>query len=94
MVVVSDAAKISLAMPGARADRELTAELAVNRADPEMTLRLRSPWKKLDLAGGYLLFIFYVIFSQEYSISAHHCSPWGSCSRRWRRWTLVGIVFK
>ena len=52
MVIMSDMAKISLDMPGSRADRELTAELAVNRADPKMTLRLHSPWKKFDLAGG------------------------------------------
>ena len=25
------------------------------------------------------LFIYYVIFTQEYPISAQHCSPWGSC---------------
>ena len=27
----------------------------------------------------YFLFIYYVIFTQEYPISAQHCSPWGSC---------------
>ena len=25
------------------------------------------------------LFIYYVMFTQEYPISAQHCSPWGSC---------------
>ena len=25
------------------------------------------------------LFIYYVIFTQEYPISVQHCSPWGSC---------------
>ena len=27
----------------------------------------------------YYLFIYYVIFTQEYPISVQHCSPWGSC---------------
>ena len=27
----------------------------------------------------FYLFIYYVIFTQEYPISAQHCSPWGSC---------------
>ena len=26
-----------------------------------------------------IFFIYYVIFTQEYPISAQHCSPWGSC---------------
>ena len=26
------------------------------------------------------LFIYYVIFTQEYPISVQHCSPWGSCT--------------
>ena len=25
------------------------------------------------------VFIYYVIFTQEYPISVQHCSPWGSC---------------
>ena len=25
------------------------------------------------------IFFYYVIFTQEYPISAQHCSPWGSC---------------
>ena len=26
----------------------------------------------------HILFIYYIIFTQEYPISAQHCSPWGS----------------
>ena len=28
------------------------------------------------------IFIYYVIFTQEYPITAQHCSPWGSCNGR------------
>lgn len=51
MVVLADMAKISLDMPGSRTDRELTAELTVNRAEPGVKLAIRSPWKKLDVSG-------------------------------------------
>ena len=39
---------------------------------------------KMDksLKDGIYLFIYYVIFTQEYPISAQHCSPWGSCMSR------------
>lgn len=52
MMILADMAKISLDMPGSRADRELTAEVTVNHAEPGVKLTLRSPWKKLDVAGA------------------------------------------
>ena len=36
---------------------------------------------KLSHMDTSYLFIYYVIFTQEYPISAQHCSPWGSCIR-------------
>jgi len=51
MMILSDMAKISLDMPGSRADRELTAEVIVNRAEPGVKMSMRSPWKKLDVVG-------------------------------------------
>ena len=33
----------------------------------------------IDYLFHYLSIIYYVIFTQEYPISAQHCSPWDSC---------------
>ena len=47
--------------------------------------------------GGVLLFIYffiyiyYVIFTQEYPISAQHCSPWGSCITCMTKQTSISI---
>ena len=37
------------------------------------------------------LFIYYVIFTQEYPISAQHCSPWGSCITCMTKQTSISI---
>ena len=37
------------------------------------------------------LFIYYVIFTQEYPISAEHCSPWGSCITCMTKQTSISI---
>ena len=39
----------------------------------------------------YNLFIYCVIFTQEYPISAQHCSPWGSCITCMTKQTSISI---
>ena len=60
----------------------------------------RRKWFTLAISSGtahsslfIYLFIYYVIFTQEYPISAQHCSPWGSCIIRMEKegWQSRGI---
>ena len=44
------------------------------------------------VANTYL-FIYSVIFTQEYPISAQHCSPWGSCITCMTKQTSISIEF-
>jgi len=47
----TDTARFSFTTPGGRVDRELTVDFKLDRARKDVSLSLRSPWKKVSVTG-------------------------------------------
>jgi hypothetical protein len=47
----TDIARVSFTTPGSRVDRELTIDFKLNRANKDLSLNLKSPWKKIAVTG-------------------------------------------
>jgi len=47
----TDTARLSFTTPGSRVDRELTADFKLDRPKKDVSLTLKSPWKKIAMTG-------------------------------------------
>lgn len=49
---MTDSVRVSFNTPGSRIDREITADVKVDRANTQLELNLKSPWKKVSAQGS------------------------------------------
>ena len=100
---VSDLYKLYQEYDGQLSSKHMISNLSLYYGEELMILRLEGCANvigfrrfmprsmKLVAERDIYLFIYYVIFTQEYPISAQHCSPWGSCITCMTKQTSISI---